>query len=91
VDEMDNLKKLIKSVENKSEAISKKINMVNEASKRSGYLISASNGYYQVQFTDKQQEKIGALIESFIKEETLIRDPLADTLNTISKLIGRGE
>lgn len=88
---MENLKKLIKSVENKSDAISKKIRMVNEASKRSGYLISASNGHYQVHFTGNQEEKIRALIESFIKEETLIRDPLADTLNTISKLIGRGE
>lgn len=88
---MENLKKLIKSVENKSEAISRKINMVNEARKKSGYLISASNGYYQVQFTGKEEEKIRALIESFIKEETLIRDPLADKLNTISKLIGKGE
>lgn len=88
---MDNLKKLIKSVEQQSEALSKKISMVNEATKRDGYLICASNGYYQVHFNGKQQEKIRALIESFIKEDDQLREPSLDKLNTISRLIGNGE
>lgn len=88
---MENLKFLIKSVEQQSEAITKKINMVNQATKTSGYLISASDGYYSVKFTGERQEKIRALIESFIKEDDKTREPSLDKLNTISKLIGKGE
>jgi hypothetical protein len=50
--------------------------------------VLTKNGYHQVYFKGERAEKIRALIESFIIEDENIRDPQADKLNTISKLLG---
>jgi len=86
---MENLKKLIESVEKQSNAISNKIKLVNASSKFGGYKIQSKEGYHGVYFEGDQADKVRALIESFIAEDEKICEPSLDKLNTISRLIGK--
>ena len=89
--EMDNLKKLIKSVEDQSVAINKKNSLLNHLKKGSNNLMVSSDGYHQISFNGDRKNKIKELIESFTKEDDALREPLLDKLNTVSRLIGNGE
>lgn len=88
---MENLKKLIKQVENQSRIIKEKRELIELLNKRSNPMSISADGYRQISLIGERKNKIKELIESFLIEDEKLREPLADKLNIISRLIGSGE